>query len=204
MWTRRREALLKLWLDVSTVEYESLRRESLTSLDRQVQIVRAGVAALAILIATGQAKKGDYLLSGLLLGLVTPGVAFLVMAAWLAEVSRMVRAGAFIRSIERKVDSALRSAGWTGEHALAWESWLEEASGIRLTNFYRPVAFALFGFSIAGSVLGWLALSESTVDLPALAALESFDITFVGVTTIYYFREHRRIIALGKVDIARV
>ena len=115
-----RELTASDWVGASLEEYKTLREESLGALDRQLGIIRFGVALIAALIALGlRARHEDYIGSLVLAGFV-PLAVFLVLLLWLAEVERSVRAGAFVAAIECKLGVSYPY----GPPPLGWERWL--------------------------------------------------------------------------------
>jgi predicted MFS family arabinose efflux permease len=140
----RAEVLLK--------EYETLRQESLDSINNRSQIVSFGLGTLGILtagvFASDLALKSFPLLV-LVFSMGIPTISVLVLYSWLGEVERMMRAGRFMVDLEARINAEISP----GNPALTWERWLRSES----TQMRYPyvVVLALFlGIAIAAPFVG--------------------------------------------------
>lgn len=94
-------------------QYELVRAEVTTSLQIQQQILSFGMATIGLL--AGAAFVGDEArLRSTLLVIFLPLVAYLAVTVWFSEVMRMLRAGAFLLTLEKKLDVL-------GDGSLEWE-----------------------------------------------------------------------------------
>lgn len=118
------------WASAVLEEYKSLREESLAALDRQLGVVRFGMALVATLIALGIRTQRDKYVGGLTLTVFEPLVVCMVLAMWLGEVERSVRAGAFVAAIEAKLEMHTGAA----IPALGWERWLRGLGSLAESN----------------------------------------------------------------------
>lgn len=101
--------------DWSLAEYRTLREESLQAQAAQHQAIQWAIATTIAAIAgvflleqvgdTGVTSGSGRRLQFVLLGLALPGFMFLSCMSWLGEVRRMMRAGAYLRAIERSVEA---------------------------------------------------------------------------------------------------
>lgn len=101
-------------------EYRALRAEILASVTGQQSILTFGTVAVSILASAtfSQARDADqarsFHVALLLFGL--PTLCFAVVAMWMNEVSRMLRAGWHLHNLEPSINAAL------GATVLTWES----------------------------------------------------------------------------------
>jgi hypothetical protein len=114
-WSRRssppdRATLLK--------QYELIRSEVTTSLQLQQQILGFGIATIGLLAGAAFVSKAEPFRSQLLV-IFLPLICYLALTIWFSEVMRMLRAGAFLVTVERRLDTC-------GDGSLEWESRLAE------------------------------------------------------------------------------
>lgn len=148
------EALLK--------EYETLRQESLDSMNNRSQVVSFGLGSVGLLAAGVFASDRALQAAGLLVlvfSAAVPIISILVLYVWLGEVERMIRAGRFMVDLEGRINTELDPTTPT----LTWEGWLRSAG----TQMHYPyiVVIALFlsiavGSPLVGLVAGGLALQD--------------------------------------------
>jgi hypothetical protein len=94
-------------------QYEFLRNEITASLQLQQQILGFGIATIGLLAGAAFVGKDQPLRSQLLVGFL-PLVSYLVVTIWFSEVMRMLRAGAFQLTLEKRLDEC-------GDGSLDWE-----------------------------------------------------------------------------------
>lgn len=143
-------------------QYELVRSEVTTSLQIQQQILAFGIATIGLLAGAAFVGKSEQLRSQLLV-VFLPLIAYLAITIWFAEVMRMLRAGAFLMTIEKKLDEE-------GDGALVWESRVASA---RLRYAGKPaftlrdpdrlrllaVTLLFLTLAVASIMLGWDAAS---------------------------------------------
>ena len=84
-------------------QYELIRAEVTTSMQVQQQILGFGIATIGLLAgAAFLGSKADFRSAVLMIFL--PLVAYLVVTIWFSEVMRMLRAGGFLMTLEKKLD----------------------------------------------------------------------------------------------------
>ena len=149
--------------------YEYLRGEINSTLAAQLQILSFGTATLGLV--SGAAFIGsDGVFRSDVLVVFLPLLAYLTLTIWFAEVMRMLRAGAFLLTLEKRLDEA-------GDGSLDWEAgvWrgrlryaLDQSGHLRQSrvrpyySVFDPDQLRLFSvtllfFTIAGSsiAMGW-------------------------------------------------
>jgi hypothetical protein len=116
----RREAVRRLGERVNPAkpetilkEYELLRGEITTSLQIQQQMLGFGIATIGLLAGAAFVGKDERFRSQLLVVFV-PLVAYLAVTIWFSEVMRMLRAGGYQLTLEKKLDEH-------GDGTLLWE-----------------------------------------------------------------------------------
>lgn len=141
--------------EIAMEEYKTLREEILASIGAQHRILQLGFAILGIAFAatTGGGSKlaGVARLPTILLLYGIPLFAFATISMWLTEVYRMVRAGAFLRDFERRMNDDLGSAP-----VLTWEQDAH-SHGIDIEVAHIVVVAMIVAGIAAGSLtLGWV------------------------------------------------
>jgi hypothetical protein len=140
------------WLGVAIEEYRSLRAEALASIDRQQRVLASGTATAGLLLGLGADAKPGSTVAVVLLLVLEPLLAWLVTAMWLGEVERMVRAGAFLSVLERKIAAHFPEQ----QPPLEWESRLrrEAPGGRRILWVYRAVFGVMTAIAAAAVAIG--------------------------------------------------
>ena len=142
----------------------------------QVSLLSFGAAALAFVFAAAStAANAEF--RDLFFLILAPLLCYLIVIIWFAEVSRTMRAGAFLMQLERRLDKDF------GVGAITWESALFEArtvSGRRAIledpDRLRNLAVTVLFLGIAGTsiTIGWDAAPgwswQRIVAIAALAA----------------------------------
>ena len=140
-------------------QYELVRSEVTTSLQIQQQILAFGIATIGLLAGAAFVAKSAQFRSELLV-VFLPLVAYLAVTIWFSEVMRMLRAGAFLMRVEKKLDDE-------GDGSLFWESSV--ASGRLRSALGKPsvtlrdpdrlrllaVSLLFFTLALASIKLGW-------------------------------------------------
>lgn len=140
-------------------QYELVRSEVTTSLQIQQQILAFGIATIGLLAGAAFVAKSAQFRSELLV-VFLPLVAYLAITIWFSEVMRMLRAGAFLMTVEKKLDDE-------GDGSLLWESSI--ASGRLRSALGKPsvtlrdpdrlrllsVSLLFFTLAVASIKLGW-------------------------------------------------
>jgi hypothetical protein len=139
-------------------QYELIRGEVTTSLDLQQQILGFGIATIGLLAGAAFVSKADAFRSHLLV-VFLPLICYLAVTIWFSEVMRMLRAGGFLMTLEKKLDVH-------GDGGLEWEYGvakcrLRSAHGnplfARDPDRLRLVAVTTLFFTLGGEsiMLGW-------------------------------------------------
>jgi hypothetical protein len=153
-------------------EYEFLRAEVNATLAAQLQILSFGTATLGLVASAAFVGSSGAVRSDVLV-VFLPLLAYLTLNIWFAEVMRMLRAGSFLLTVEKKLDVA-------GDGSLDWEAgvWWGRtrlSSGGRRSALIRPYyslfdpdqlrlfSVTLLFFTISGSsiAMGWAGASPA-------------------------------------------
>ena len=110
------------WVAVAIEEYKTLRAESIASMQMQQSILRFGSATLGIILAAGFNVWERKILAELVFLAFAPLATYLIIIIWTGEVARMFRAGAYLREIEKKINSQFPNM----QPALLWEQTLAQ------------------------------------------------------------------------------
>ena len=146
-------------------QYELIRAEVIASFAVQQQILGFGIATIGLLAGAAFVGKQDAHRSDLLI-IFVPLIAYLAVTIWFSEVMRMMRAGAFMQMLEKRL------AEECDDDSLTWES--EVARGRRKAPFgkrylgvldpdrLRLIAVTLLFLTLAAAsiVLGWSGASD--------------------------------------------
>jgi hypothetical protein len=139
-------------------QYELIRAEVTTSLQLQQQILGFGIATIGLLAGAAFVSRSGPFRSQLLV-VFLPLICYFALTIWFSEVMRMLRAGAFLVTVEKRLDAC-------GDGSLEWESRLAadrlKRSRKRAVFVQDPDRLRLAGvtalfFSLAGEaiMLGW-------------------------------------------------
>lgn len=133
-------------------EYETLRQESLDSINNRSQIVSFGLGTVGVLAAgvlASERASGSFPLLVLVFSLGIPTISVLVLYSWLGEVERMMRAGRFMVDLEARINAEISAAGPT----LTWERWLR-SSNTQMRYPYIVVLALFLGIAVGAPLLG--------------------------------------------------
>lgn len=148
------------WLEVALEEYKTLREEILRSIDTQQTILRLGTAAAGIVPAVSVNFVDEEIPQGVLFLLFAPLVSYLILIVWMGEVLRLIRAGAFLRGLETRINAALERP------ALGWEYWAHQLQ----EHGRAPVIRSVEGFHMLGivSMFSLIALGSMAAGIAVL------------------------------------
>ena len=150
-------------------EYELLRSEITTSLQVQQQILGFGIATIGLLAGAAFVGKDERFRSQLLV-VFLPLVAYLAVTIWFSEVMRMLRAGGYQLTLEKKLDDCK-------DGSLQWEYQVARGrSRADRRSFFGAldpdklrwlaVTLLFFTLAVAAIMLGW---AKATVYAHAFA-----------------------------------
>jgi ABC-type multidrug transport system fused ATPase/permease subunit len=175
--------------DILLEEYKTIRAEVTASISAQISILAFGAATIGFSFAAASQTSNENFRDMFLLVLV-PLLCYLIVIVWFAEVMRMLRAGAFIMRLEKRLDEQF------GHGALTWESTIFQSrcrSGpsafLQDPDKFRTFAIWLLFFTIAATsiVIGWG--SVSVFAWQHFFAVIAFVIAFAVVLRIFLLRE---------------
>lgn len=157
--------------DAVRLEYQNLRSEVEESIRNQVRILGYGGTALSLLLGVGIVQASQMLLVSL------PFLAFFFAVLWNIEQTRMMRAGDYISTIEKRLNQ-----NEFEEPVMLWETWLRfrasnQPEGDIYQRHYQAqyVVIGIFMLIILGGMVGlWVERPES---VPVSLA--------VGLTVVY-------------------
>ncbi len=150
------------WTTLLLEEYKTLRQEALAAVDRQQRVLASGVGVEGVVLGLGANASPGSTVAAVLLLVLGPLLALLVTVLWLGEIERMVRAGAFVSAIERRVARA-----FPDDAPLRWETWLrsEAPGGRRILWVYRAVFLILWTVAATGAAIGVVGLEGLQIAL---------------------------------------
>jgi len=140
-------------------QYELIRAEVLASLQVQQQTLGFGIATIGLMAGAAFVGK-DAAHSSDLLIIFVPLIAYLAVTIWFSEVMRMLRAGAFMLTLEKRLDDC-------GDGSLEWEYRVARGRlrypigkpylGVLDPDQLRLIAVTLLFLTLAAAsiVLGW-------------------------------------------------
>lgn len=140
-------------------QYELIRAEVIASMQVQQQILGFGIATIGLLAGAAFVGKDDAHRSDLLI-IFVPLIAYLAVTIWFSEVMRMLRAGAFMLRLEKRLDDC-------GDGSLEWEYSVARGRlrypvgkpylGVLDPDQLRLIAVTLLFLTLAAAsiVLGW-------------------------------------------------
>jgi hypothetical protein len=134
-------------------EYNSLRQESLTSINNRITIANFTFGAVAVILAGLIAQARPNLVTGLVSLFFVPQVSKTGLLIWLGEYNRSQRAGRWLKDVERRINDTL------GRPAMTWEGALL-SQGVHMGYPYLATVLLLLGAGWAGSVIGVYILFE--------------------------------------------
>jgi len=144
-------------VDALFKEYDTLRQESLDSMQNRTQIVAFGLGTLAVLagaVLSRDAVSSQLIIAVFCIGL--PVIGALALYIWLGEVERMMRAGKHIQQLELRINGIFNTT------VLTWETRLRSTGSLQMKYSYA-VVIALF----AGSALfaPWVGLAAGALPI---------------------------------------
>lgn len=186
--------MAKDWIDAALEEYRTLRDESLQAIDRQVRVLGLGTTASGVVLGLGvKAGISSPTATVLLVGF-TPLLALFVCVLWLGEMERMVRAGAHIAKLERRISDRIDQH----DPAMTWETSLriDQPARRRVLTVYRAVFAILTLLATLGSVLGGLGIAWRS-DLGLVIGTSIFDACVITVLVRTFICAEFRLRAIG-------
>lgn len=172
----------KDWLLVSLEEYKTLREESLTALKHQQYILQWGLIAVITLFTAGFGVWDRKLLSEAIFLVVLPFLCYTILIIWMHELARMNRAGAFLRSLENKINTQFENM----PEALSWENWISQCLSSKNTNLiflnHYPMVLLFIGTAITSIAIGLIKYG-SLLHVPVLAIEVGF--LFLAISLVY-------------------
>lgn len=133
-------------------EYETLRQESLDSINNRSQIVSFGLGTLGVLaggVLASERASNSFPLLVVVFSVGIPTISVLVLYSWLGEVERMMRAGRFMVDLETRINDEISPAN----PALSWERSLR-SSNIQMHYPYVVVLALFLGIAVGALFLG--------------------------------------------------
>lgn len=182
------------WTSVALEEYRSLRQESLQAIDRQHQILALGTATSGVLLGIGAKAKPRSTIAVTLLMVLMPVLASLVVALWIGEFERMVRAGAHVAQLEWRINGRFNDESGP---PLTWESRLRRGPARpRVRWLYPAIMGVLIGLGAAAAALGFAGLLDAR-RVGWAVPLGLVDLALLGWTFRFYVGSELRLRALG-------
>jgi hypothetical protein len=156
-------------------QYALIRGEVMTSLQVQQQILSFGIATIGLLAGAAFVGKGERSRSDLLV-IFLPLIAYLVVTIWFSEVMRMLRAGGYLLTLEKKLDDH-------GDGSLDWE--YKVARGRLRYPMWKPyfgvldpdqlrllsVTLLFLTIAVASIMLGWADASAYACGFSVIAGV---------------------------------
>jgi hypothetical protein len=140
-------------------EYELLRSEITTSLQIQQQILGFGIATIGLLAGAAFVGKNEQFRSQLLV-VFLPLVSYLAVTIWFSEVMRMLRAGGYQLTLEKKLDDECEDGSLQWEYQVARgrsradkKSFFGALDPDRLR--WLAVTLLFLTLAVAAIMLGW-------------------------------------------------
>lgn len=138
-------------VDALFKEYDTLRQESLDSMQNRTQIVAFGLGTLAVLagavLSLDAGDRSPHLIVAVFcIGL--PVISALVLYIWLGEVERMMRAGKHIQQLELRINGIFNTT------VLTWETRLRSTRSLQMKYSYVVVIALFVGSALAAPWVG--------------------------------------------------
>lgn len=183
--TEQPEASQRLF-EARLAELVSARDELIGAISNQHLALTFGTASIVGVLVAGFLTWGDS--ANCAVFFAVPPISAWVLAMWLAEVVRMLRAVEFCREQAAVINASLGMAEI--EHPpIRWEAWRDQDPGRTIRWSYVSVVAALSGAFLAGSVLGLVTANWAPCWTTVVAV--AFSAAFVTLLT-FVFRVYRR------------
>lgn len=137
----------ELVLTAMLAEYDSLRSESLASIEHRISIMNFTFGAISILLAALLASPLPAAVVAAVSLVALPQIAKAALLIWLGEYARSQRAGRGIAKLEERINALLGSA------AMTWESSLQSRS-THMGYPYVATVFLMLGSGYAAELVG--------------------------------------------------
>lgn len=138
------------WISIAMEEYKTLRTESLESMKGQQATLKVGTATVGVLAASAFSLWDKTLLPDFIFMVFLPVICYLILVIWIGEVQRMMRAGKFISTIEKKINDNFILKD---NNVLSWENWLRIESAKGNTNQMKLNYFAILALFLFVSLI---------------------------------------------------
>jgi hypothetical protein len=161
------DAIAERVFQARIAEYVSVREELISAIANQHLVLTFGSASIVGVFVAGFLTWNEAIVPAVFFAV--PPIAVWVLAMWLAEVVRMLRAVAFCREQEEIVSRSLGAAG--GEPPLRWEAWRDRDPRRTVRWSYLSVITVLVGAYLGGSVLGLVTAAWSAFWIVLAATL---------------------------------
>lgn len=185
--------------DARLAEHLSARDELLGAINNQHLALTFGTAALVAMFGAGFVAGSDKVAPAIFFAILP--LSWWILAMWLGEVVRMLRAVEFCTEQEALINAEMKLSDPEGRVALRWESWRQDADTPwrTITWTYLSVGLFLGLTDLAALACGTIwALDKShwitwvVVLVPALVAVAGIDVA-------------RRVLAIFQVwDVANI
>jgi hypothetical protein len=141
-------------LEIILKEYEMIRQEILASMSNRTSILSFGLATIGAILTASIATfsvSGYSLLAILMLIFAVPAINGFILFMWAGEYQRMLRAGKFLKGLERKVNREF------SDEVLTWETYLS-LQRLHMKYPYNTTVLLLLVISLISLSLGLIFL----------------------------------------------
>lgn len=108
------------WIEIALEEYKTLRSESIESIKTQHSTLNIGTGIAGAVVISGFNLWDKTLLPDLIFLIFIPLLCYIILVIWIGEVSRMVRVGHYLTTVENKISSSFPKH----PELLFYENWL--------------------------------------------------------------------------------
>lgn len=179
------------WIEIIIEEYKTVRTESLESIKSQQTTLNIGTAIAGAIVVAGFNLWQEDLLPALIFLFFIPLICYLILLIWLGEVSRMMRAGKYLKEIEEKISKQFKKKA----NPLNFENWLREKKKDGTTeqtkwNYISVIALFLF-FALSSIAIGnWKIFNQ--IDCKLLIVINIIEVIFLLIICLFiYFTQKR-------------
>ncbi len=148
------EDVRALRLQALLAEYDSLRRESLTSISNRIIIANFTFVALALILAALVTRTRPSAIVGIVSLFFVPQVAKTGLLIWLGEYDRSQRVGHWLKGVEQRINHIL------DREVMTWEGSLQH-QGTHMGYPYLATVLLLLGAGWASSLLGLFMIHQA-------------------------------------------
>jgi hypothetical protein len=172
------------WIEIVMEEYKTLRTESIESVKSQQTTLNIGTAIAGAVVIAGFNLWKETLIPDLIFLFFIPILCYLILAIWLGEVSRMVRAGKYIKKLENRISKEYSKI----EPPLSFENWLrnkDKNDKSKQTKWNYISVISLFIFIAFSSILIGNYKIYPKIELLGLIIINLFE--SIGLATVIMF-----------------